>query len=356
MITENPQYSSQGLRERTQELALYHLLDSESLTPDPPRPRAHTYSEADPTTRPRSEDRFHILEQREGRSSSELLRPEVIEEVSEPNSLGSSPSGTPRAIDPHNDERREGMGYDAEYVSSVVVEEADDEIETTSLLPKARLSKTQHKPQYGAIGELEDYKSERTARWSRIVNFMSRAKQSGGNKLTIVTSPKRWDKGAIWRQGVVAPVRPLPAVFLGLLLNLLDGLSYGIILFPLGENVFKDTAGDGISIFFVSTIVSQLVYTLGGSIFKGGVGSEMIEVVPFFHKMTYIILNRVGEDNPKAVMATTIVSYSMSAIITGIIFGLLGIFKLGNLVSFFPRSILTWLHRRGWSVPVCDGN
>jgi len=34
--------------------------------------------------------------------------------------------------------------------------------------------------------------------------------------------------------------------------------------------------------FYVSCIISQLTYSTG-SIFRGGVGSEMIEVVPFFH-------------------------------------------------------------------------
>lgn len=54
-----------------------------------------------------------------------------------------------------------------------------------------------------------------------------------------------------------------------------------MILFPLSEIVFDKTGPDGISMFYVSCIVSQLVYSLGGSRFKGGVGSEM---VCFSHK------------------------------------------------------------------------
>lgn len=57
--------------------------------------------------------------------------------------------------------------------------------------------------------------------------------------------------------------------------------------------------------------------------------------------MTYIILGRIGEAHPERVLATTIVAYAMSSILTGIIFLVLGLFKLGSLVSFFPRSILT---------------
>jgi len=54
-----------------------------------------------------------------------------------------------------------------------------------------------------------------------------------------------------------------------------------MILFPLGEQIFEKTGPDGISMFYVSCIVSQLVYSLGGSRFKGGVGSEMVRLALF---------------------------------------------------------------------------
>jgi len=56
--------------------------------------------------------------------------------------------------------------------------------------------------------------------------------------------------------------------------------------------------------------------------------------------MAYMVLDSIGEDKPKAVMATVITSYALSSIITGVIFLLLGMLRLGDLVSFFPRSIL----------------
>lgn len=130
-----------------------------------------------------------------------------------------------------------------------------------------------------------------------------------------------------------------------------------MILFPLGEPIFASLGPDGISMFYVSCIVSQLVYSLGGSIFRGGIGSEMvrkclapfsqlaanldkIEVVPFFHRMAFTILARVGQDDPKSVLATTIVSYSLSSVLTGAVFFLMGKCKLGSLIGFFPRHIL----------------
>lgn len=49
---------------------------------------------------------------------------------------------------------------------------------------------------------------------------------------------------------------------------------------------------------------------------------------------------KTGTADPKVVLATVITSYAMSSILTGLVFFLLGIFKLGSLVSFFPRHIL----------------
>jgi len=53
-----------------------------------------------------------------------------------------------------------------------------------------------------------------------------------------------------------------------------------MILFPLGESIFSDLGPDGLSMFYVSCIVSQLVYSCGGSAFKGGIGSEMVWLPP----------------------------------------------------------------------------
>jgi len=167
---------------------------------------------------------------------------------------------------------------------------------------------------------------------------VEKVKDFTGNTFRTMTSAKTWNVQNV-RQGAVAVWATGPAVFLGLLLNILDALSYGTILFPLGDAIFEDTAPDGIAMFFVSTIVAQLVYVLMSK-FKGGIGSEMIEVVPFVHKMTFVIINEIGRENPKAVMATTIVAYNLSSILTGAIFFALGLFKLGDLVSYFPRSIL----------------
>ncbi|KAF7986828.1 hypothetical protein HWV62_12524 [Athelia sp. TMB] len=131
----------------------------------------------------------------------------------------------------------------------------------------------------------------------------------------------------------------IPAVVLGTLLNILDGVSYGMIIFP-AAGVFENLGGMGVSMFFVSAFIAQLCYTFGGSGFAGANGSMMIEVVvcmiyfsfairnltrpllqPFFH----IIANIIAAEHVLSV---------------GSAFFLLGALKLGALIGFFPRHIL----------------
>ena len=44
--------------------------------------------------------------------------------------------------------------------------------------------------------------------------------------------------------------------------------------------------------------------------------------------------------NTKALVATTVLSYAMSSVLTGIVFWIMGTCKLGALMGFFPRHIL----------------
>ena len=56
--------------------------------------------------------------------------------------------------------------------------------------------------------------------------------------------------------------------------------------------------------------------------------------------MAFTILTRIGEDNSKSIVATTILSYSLSSVLTGATFYTMGRCKLGSLIGFFPRHIL----------------
>lgn len=49
---------------------------------------------------------------------------------------------------------------------------------------------------------------------------------------------------------------------------------------------------------------------------------------------------KIGEDRPHEVIATTLAAFAFSSILTGLTFLLLGALRLGVLIGFFPRHIL----------------
>lgn len=331
-ISDNPQYSSQGVRERTQELASY-ALDSAAYS----QPRRRASSAATESTASRPAFPIDI----EGRPSLDSTGSDIIaeERESDPASpetvIARFPSDRISSQRLHG--RKDVDAHDSQS-SATVPDVVVQDTEETPLLPKARLSRADSQPQRKASTS-----APKDTGFGNLKTRFARSLGTGRKHLVqvgrSVTNPKNYTRDAFYA-GATASLQMSSAVFLGLLLNILDALSYGYILFPLGSPIFSQTGPDGISIFFVSCIVSQLCYSLGLSIFRGGVGSEMIEVVPFFHRMAYSIMERMEGASADSVIATTIVAYCLSSIITGMIFLALGTFKLGNLVSFFPQHIL----------------
>ena len=333
-MAEPVQYSSSGVREQTAELSSSLFGESEMgkhFSPDKTSSRTGT------TSGTGQQQRQHG----------------PIEETSEPGTptgsegqeFSSSELTTALKKRPPKDIRREDKKprelapASAPSVPEVVVTDEDQPSmsETTPLLPRERLPSFRKPPvDTEDHTDVEEQDTGRKGIWNRFGHQYPSLKSVRRPSL----NPKAWDFNLMAQKAIVEPVTMLPAVFLGLLLNLLDALSYGIILFPLGEAPFADLGADGVSMFYVSCIVAQLTYSTG-SIFRGGVGSEMIEVVPFFHKMTYLIMNTMGTEDHDALRATVITSYAMSSIVTGIVFFALGSARLGTLVNFFPHSILT---------------
>lgn len=326
-FNDTPQYSSQGVRERSSQLASY-ALDTEEYQDRPHRP-----SFAEPETSGK-----RLSDYLEGRGSFDSSREDIIEEDSE--------AETPVTVigGPQKAEQGFFSWKDSGHASSIASGAPDvfvQDTERTPLLPTARLPRADSQPQPKSSKDKTKSRSRSPGKslQRRVTESFGKGREHVLGLRRTLTNPKTYTKDAIL-SGALSSAHTLTAVFLGLLLNLLDALSYGYILFPLGSPIFSQTGPDGISIFFVSCIVSQLCYSFGLSTFKGGVGSEMIEVVPFFHKMAYSIMERMEGESPEAIMATTITSYCLSSILTGLIFLTLGGFKLGTLVSFFPRHIL----------------
>ncbi|KAH6083959.1 hypothetical protein HBI65_204670 [Parastagonospora nodorum] len=337
-FADTPQYSSsQGVRERSAQLASY-ALDAEEYQD---RPHRQSFAETDAAS---GRHAALLSEYAGGRASPDSAWADTIDEDSEPE--------TPETvIGPDGHDRNfftpsSRTGYDAQSRdprgaphSSRVPNVRVQDTERTPLLPVPRLSRLESQPKQTSKQDPTPSDSNASGISYRIKETFFTGRQHVVEFRRSLTNPKNYTKDALASTALTS-LAMTSAVFLGLLLNLLDALSYGYILFPLGAPIFSQTGPDGISIFFVSCIVSQLCYSLGLSSFKGGVGSEMIEVVPFFHKMAYSIMERMEGQSPEAIIATTIVAYCTSSVLTGLIFLGLGSFKLGNLVSFFPRHIL----------------
>ncbi|KAI9644648.1 hypothetical protein NHQ30_006672 [Ciborinia camelliae] len=354
---DSAQYA-RSVREDTAELASYALSDTPTqVPPSPTRPR---------TTQMHIESYFKGGED-ESRPNRETEYPrhETIEEVSEPvtpeegsssslklsasvitNMLRTSP---PSTSPPNKDGAlaygaiKNGQGDSNSRNGRLIITSQGVKMDSTERTPLlSQVSSPSHSRPDWIRGnqDLESLNTKKAPTWPKLRNVLRSTKSRGTSVVETAFNPKRWDRKAIWKYCVMAPVQSLPAVLLGMLLNILDALSYGMILFPLGQPIFEKLGAAGISIFYVSTIISQLVFSCGMSKFKGGIGSEMIEVVPFFHKMAFTIMDVVGEDNPEAVIATTITSYAISSILTGLVFFLMGTCGFGYIVGFIPRHIL----------------
>lgn len=171
------------------------------------------------------------------RVSNDSSRPDVIEEVSEPSSPQSSHSSRAslhrsaltemiRNSPPTEDDSQDTDGEEA-YITAgaypVTVSEGiiSQPSERTSLLKK--------RTAYGSIKDLESQKSH----WKDgPTTFSIAVRQCRGNTAGLIrkaTNPKSWNRQNIWQFGFRQPLGYVPPVILGLLLNILDALSYGEI-------------------------------------------------------------------------------------------------------------------------------
>ncbi|KAJ3343383.1 hypothetical protein HDU93_008748 [Gonapodya sp. JEL0774] len=142
-------------------------------------------------------------------------------------------------------------------------------------------------------------------------------------------------------ENLLLPATYLPAVILGVLMNILDALSYGLIIFPNDPTMvgaFDELNGYG---FLESDEGSYF----GGSQNLRRRQSQMIEIMPFLYALVNTIKRVVPlatseDDRNHAIIATTMVVYVLGTFMTGFAFVALGLFRLGNVTSFFPRHLL----------------
>ncbi|KAF9237006.1 sulfate transporter family-domain-containing protein [Melanogaster broomeanus] len=118
-------------------------------------------------------------------------------------------------------------------------------------------------------------------------------------------------------------------------------VSTGLLVFPTtqGGSGFSNLQVQAMSLYLASAITSQITLTFGGSLFPGALGSMLIEVLPFLRGIATSIQQRLGDDNPN-LLPTVVAAYTLTSFITGAIFVLLGVFRCGRLVEYFPRTVL----------------
>ncbi len=99
--------------------------------------------------------------------------------------------------------------------------------ERTALLSEPGVLRLNGSTTYNTIEDLECQGKNLKTNISVNQAAMVRVKEHGQHKYTWLSNPKSWNKQAIWTYGVCQPAHYMPAVVLGLLLNILDALSYG---------------------------------------------------------------------------------------------------------------------------------
>jgi len=185
--------------------------------------------------------------------SNELSRPEVIEEGSEPVSPNSRPSvrhlpssaltdmlQKPPVAEDEISDLDEGIFVDSKGAAPVVVGEGiiSQPIERTSLFLKKAAYALDGTPKYGSMQDVESQKLPPEKLMKKIRRSLAHTEERVARIGRAISSSKSWDKHAIWVHGVREPAGYIPSVILGLLLNILDALSYGIVPMLFGRVSF----------------------------------------------------------------------------------------------------------------------
>ncbi|RYN15979.1 hypothetical protein AA0116_g12652 [Alternaria tenuissima] len=90
----------------------------------------------------------------------------------------------------------------------------------------------------------------------------------------------------------------------------------------------------------MSTVVSQVTLTCGGSRIEGALGSMLAETLPFLRSIATAIQKELGPGHP-GVLPTTMVAYASTSVLLGAVFFALAALRCGRLTGYFPRTVMT---------------
>lgn len=167
--------------------------------------------------------------------SNTSSRPEAIQEVPEPTSSQSS----------HSSQMSHGQSALTELIRNSppteedIPETEEDELHATASLyavtvregiisqPSEQRTLRGKRTAYGSIKDLEGQQVARAEPENRIRAVLQRSRERTVCIVRAVSNLKSWDRRYVLEYGVRQPASFVPPVILGLLLNILDALSYG---------------------------------------------------------------------------------------------------------------------------------
>ncbi len=123
-----------------------------------------------------------------------------------------------------DEEQLSDEGIQVVTVRKGIISQPDEQ---TGLLLRKAISGHGKSPVYDTISDLESQEFSSKKVRSHIRAAAAHARQRGNLLIRRLSNPKSWDWESIWINGFRQPIGYIPAVILGLLLNLLDALSYG---------------------------------------------------------------------------------------------------------------------------------
>ena len=131
-----------------------------------------------------------------------------------------------RSVDTDEEDEINSDGVLAVVVDKGIISQPT---ERTGLLLRRVMSGQGRSSIYDSIPDLESQKLSALGVTSQIREVIVRTRVHSGIIIRRISNPKSWNRQAIWRYGFCQPIGYVPAVILGLLLNVLDALSYGKI-------------------------------------------------------------------------------------------------------------------------------
>ena len=224
--------AAQGVREDTAELASWALSDIASSRSEQSPSRHHDSSTTQQHSFLSSQLNQHDMSRHESNTSP---RPKVIPEVSEPTSPQSS----------YSSQKLQCQSALTELIRNSPTTEGDshgtdeDEILATAGVhpvtvregiisqPSERTTLLDKRTAYGSMKDLEGQQVTTPEPTNRTRAVLIQFQGQAARVVRVASNPKSWDRQHILEYGVRQPASFMPPVILGLLLNVLDALSYG---------------------------------------------------------------------------------------------------------------------------------